>query len=89
MITVYGRDNCPHCVQAKYLLEEGEYPFEYRNVVSDIEAFADLREKAPEARSVPQIFIGDEHIGGFMDLKKALTADSNFIWNKINEGSAK
>ncbi len=67
-VTVYSTKVCPYCVQAKQLLESLGIPY--------IEIFVDqdlaLRQKMEEIsgrRTVPQIFIGDRHVGGYTDLK--------------------
>lgn len=66
-ITIYSSDHCPYCVRAKELLT--------RKGVSFDEVRIDLDPAAKEAmmaltnrRTVPQIFIGDLHVGGCDDL---------------------
>lgn len=66
-ITVYSSGWCPYCSRAKALLERKGAPF----VEIDVDAAAQARTEMMERsgrRTVPQIFIGDQHIGGCDDL---------------------
>lgn len=64
---IYTTATCPYCIQAKRLLQEQGYTYtEIRVDLDDAE-----REKMitrSGRRTVPQIFIDDQHIGGFDDL---------------------
>lgn len=66
-ITIYTTKICPYCVRAKSLMDRKGLKYEEINVESQ-----DMRdkmiEKAGGARTVPQIFIGDMHVGGSDDL---------------------
>lgn len=66
-ITIYTTPICPYCVRAKHLLKKKGAAFEEIDVFMD----RDKRDEM-EARSgrytVPQIFIGDRHVGGCDDL---------------------
>src|ERR1043166_1207405 len=67
-IVMYTTQYCPYCVQAKALLRHKGVPFEEVDVGAD----ADLREKMVEAsgrRTVPQIFVNDQPIGGYEELR--------------------
>jgi glutaredoxin 3 len=66
-VRVYSTRVCPYCVRAKLLLEARGIPFEEIDVSEDPAARAWLVETTGR-RTVPQIFIGDEPIGGFDDL---------------------
>ena len=68
---VWSKYNCPYCDQAKVLLTQKGIEFEERKV-GDGYTKEDLLEAVPSARTVPQIFIDDELIGGFQELKKHL-----------------
>ena len=68
---VWSKDACPFCVQAKALLESRGIEFEERNVSKDWTK-EKLLEAVPDARTLPQIFLDDAHIGGFTELKKHL-----------------
>lgn len=66
-ITIYTTDYCPFCVRAKALLERKELKFDEVDV-SNPDDRMDMMKKADGRRSVPQIFIGDFHVGGCDDL---------------------
>jgi glutaredoxin len=67
--TVWSKDQCPFCVQAKALLESKGIEIEERNV-SNTWTKEQLLEAVPTARTLPQIFLDDNYIGGFQELKK-------------------
>lgn len=69
--TVWSKDACPFCVQAKALLESRGIEFEERNVSADWTR-EQLLEAVPTARTLPQIFLDDNYIGGFTELRKHL-----------------
>lgn len=64
---VWSKDNCPYCSQAKDLLESKGIEFEERKIGSGWTT-DDLFKEVPTARSVPQIFLNEEYVGGFKDL---------------------
>lgn len=66
-VTIYSTPICPYCVRAKKLLEEKRQAYTEIDV-SDAEAREKLIERSGGRRTVPQIFIGDRHIGGYDDL---------------------
>jgi len=66
-ITIYSTPVCPYCVRAKKLLEEKGQPYTEIDV-SDADARAKLIELSGGRRTVPQIFIGNRHVGGYDDL---------------------
>ena len=69
MLTVYSKNNCPFCVQAKRLLEGKNVPYQEINIENDPSARQMLLDKG--LRSVPQIFKEQELIpGGFQGLSK-------------------
>jgi glutaredoxin 3 len=68
---VWSKDACPFCVQAKALLESKSIEFEERNVSKDWTR-EQLLEAVPDARTLPQIFLDEQHIGGFTELRKHL-----------------
>jgi glutaredoxin 3 len=66
-VTVYTSDWCPYCQRAKGLLTQKNVIFSEINVEED----ANFREQMiarSNRRTVPQIFIGDKHVGGCDDL---------------------
>lgn len=66
-VQIYTTNWCPYCNAAKALLDDKGVPYEEIDVTA-----ADLREimiqRAHGRRTVPQIFIGDTHVGGYDDL---------------------
>ena len=67
LVTVYTSDWCPYCRRAKELLAGKHVTFNEINV----EEQAKFREEMiarSNRRTVPQIFIGDKHVGGYDDL---------------------
>ena len=66
-ITIYSKDHCPYCVKAKMLLKNKGASYEEIDV-NTAEIMMEVIEKSGGRRTVPQIFIGDRHIGGFDDL---------------------
>ena len=69
---VWSKDQCPYCDQAKALLKSRNIEFEERNVSQDWTR-EQLLEAVPNARTVPQIFLNEELVGGFNELRKRLT----------------
>lgn len=69
---VWSKDQCPFCDQAKALLKSRNIEFEERNVSRDWTR-EQLLEAVPNARSVPQIFLDQELVGGFTELRQRLT----------------
>ena len=63
-ITIYTTDICPYCVRAKDLLKSKGLEYQEINVTNNHKEREHLIEKANGQRTVPQIFIGDKHIGG-------------------------
>ena len=68
---VWSKYHCPFCDQAKALLTQKGIQFEERKI-GDGYTREDLLEAVPTARTVPQIFLGEELVGGFTELKKRL-----------------
>ena len=66
-VKVYTTPYCPYCVRAKRLLERKGVAYQEVDVAADDEARAMLAERTGR-RTVPQIFIGDVHVGGSDDL---------------------
>lgn len=72
---VWSRRNCPFCEQAKSLLELKKIPFEVRMIDGESWTREQLLEVAPTARTVPQIFLDEQLIGGFTELKTYLSKE--------------
>ena len=67
--TVWSKYHCPYCDQAKALLTQKGIQFEEKKI-GDGYSKEELLEAVPNARTVPQIFLDDNYIGGFTELKK-------------------
>lgn len=67
MIVVYSKNVCPYCVQAKNLLDSKGIKYTEVNIETNAAGRDYLVEKG--LRSVPQIFFGELHIGGFDKLQ--------------------
>jgi glutaredoxin 3 len=67
-VTVYTTPICPYCARAKSLLRKKGIAFEEVDVMMDNKAMSEMLEKSGGARTVPQIFIGDTHVGGSDEL---------------------
>jgi len=94
---VYGKENCPFCEQAKALLTTKGMKFDYLTLDVDYDR-DDLFALAPNARTVPQIWLVQEnqdneanweetwtHIGGFQELKA--TFEKSEIEQALDEGA--
>jgi thioredoxin reductase (NADPH) len=66
-ITMYTKSWCPFCDRAKHLLREKGQTWTEIDVEEQPERRAEMIERAGRS-TVPQIFIGDRHVGGFDDL---------------------
>jgi glutaredoxin 3 len=66
-VTVYVSDWCPYCQRAKALLASKHVAFSEINVEDDAK-FREQMIARSNRRTVPQIFIGDRHVGGCDDL---------------------
>lgn len=66
---VWSKYHCPYCDQAKALLTQKGIEFEERKI-GDGFTKEELLEAVPNARTVPQIFLEDQLIGGFQELKQ-------------------
>ena len=68
---IWSKYNCAYCDQARNLLEHHAIVYEERKI-GDGYTREDLLEAVPSARTVPQIFLDDELIGGFHELRQHL-----------------
>jgi glutaredoxin 3 len=67
-ITIYTKGWCPYCTAAKDLLKERGAAFKEIDVERVPGRRAEMLQKAAGRSTVPQIFIGDRHVGGCDDL---------------------
>ena len=66
--TIYTTRTCPFCIRAKQLLTEKGVDFTEIDVGTQPELRAAMTQRAGGRRTVPQIFIGETHVGGCDDL---------------------
>jgi glutaredoxin 3 len=67
-VRMYTTPICPYCVRAKSLFRKKGVEVEEVDVLMDTEAREEMEAKTGGARSVPQIFVGDTHVGGCDEL---------------------
>jgi glutaredoxin 3 len=67
-VTVYSKSTCPYCHAAKALLDRKGVVFTEIDVTGDPAGQQAMAERAGGRRTVPQIFIGDIHVGGCDDI---------------------
>ena len=63
-VIIYTGPFCAHCEWAKKLLNKKNVKFVEYNIAQDSSKMEEMLKKSNGARSVPQIFIGEQHIGG-------------------------
>jgi glutaredoxin 3 len=66
-VTLYVSDWCPYCQRAKNLLTQKHVAFSEKNVDDQPELREEMLARS-KRRTVPQIFIGERHVGGCDDL---------------------
>lgn len=71
-VTVWSKTPCPICDQAKALLKQRGIDYEERNITEGTWTKEQLLEAVPNARTVPQIFINEQLVGGFNELRNHL-----------------
>jgi len=63
-VTIYTKPYCPYCVRAVSLLEKKGIDFTEIEAAFDPEKRREMMQRANGRATFPQIFVGDEHIGG-------------------------
>lgn len=74
-IIVWSKYGCNYCEQAKALLKQKGMKFEERKI-GDGWTKEDLLESVPTARTVPQIIIDGQNIGGYTELKRLVESEN-------------
>lgn len=69
-IVIYTSQHCPYCDRAKALLDRKKAQYQVIDVTNNQTEREKLIKKSNGMRTVPQIFIDDQHIGGFDDINK-------------------
>lgn len=70
MITIFGKPNCAYCTKAKVLLDTNGIGYEYRDIMEEEQNYDLMMELVPHARTVPQIIVNNQPIGGFDSLQE-------------------
>ena len=69
-VVIYTGQRCAHCDWAKALLNKKNIEFTEYNIAIDVTKREEMLKKSNGARTVPQIFIGEHHVGGNVELQK-------------------
>ena len=67
-VIIYTGPMCNFCSAAKHLLNKKKVSYTEFDIATDPSKRQEMQEKTNGARTIPQIFIGDNHIGGFRQL---------------------
>lgn len=67
-VQIYTTTYCPYCVRAKDLLKKKNVSFDEIDLTNNEEGRVSLVQKSGGRKTVPQIFIGEHHVGGCDDL---------------------
>lgn len=67
-VEIYSSNMCPYCVRAKSLLESKGAEYTEYNISTDPKIIIEMLERTNGLKSIPQIFINDQHIGGSDEL---------------------
>lgn len=66
-IVMYTTAMCPYCVRAKMLLQRKGMNWQEKRIDIDHDLMGEMLQRS-NRRTVPQIFIGDRHVGGYDDM---------------------
>tara|TARA_Y100000992_G_C21108895_1_gene416296 strand:+ start:110 stop:337 length:228 start_codon:yes stop_codon:yes gene_type:complete len=69
---VWSKPACSQCESAKQLLKSKGIEYEEKNIAEG-HKIQDLLELVPNAKTMPQIWLDEEHVGGYSDLKAKLS----------------
>ena len=67
-VDIYTKFGCGYCYRAKRLLDQKGVEYSEYDITMGGPKRAEMMERAPNARTVPQIFVGETHVGGSDDL---------------------
>ena len=74
MYKIYSTKSCGYCVRAKSLLAANNLPFEEVYVDESAENFDEMKNVAPNMKTVPVITLNGSLVGGFYELKEKVDA---------------
>lgn len=76
-VTIYGTKHCTYCDMAKKVCENNSLPFVYVDIEETPEVVTDLLDTIGPFRTVPQIFVDNEYVGGFDNFKKVVNGNTD------------
>jgi glutaredoxin len=85
MITIFGSDNCFHCLKSKQLCEAMQIEHEFVDVYKDSATFQRFKELFPDAEGIPQIMWKGKPVGGYIALTREI---DNYITTVNDEGES-
>ena len=68
-VIIYTGPICNFCSAAKHLLSKKKISYEEIDIGNDDKKREEMLKKSNGAKTIPQIFIGEKHIGGYVELK--------------------
>ena len=68
-VIIYTGPICNFCSAAKHLLSKKKISYEEIDIGNDDKKREEMLKKSNGAKTVPQIFIGEKHVGGYVELK--------------------
>lgn len=77
-VVIYSKPFCPYCVKAERLLKDADIEYTKIDIGADPSQRDMMLARSNGKTTVPQIFVGDHHIGGFDDLNAAYQDASLF-----------
>ena len=73
---IFGKPDCIHCEQAKFLCKQKGISYTYQELGKDFE-MGFILEKFPGAKTFPQVIVDGQHVGGYDDLSDFLEQKNN------------
>jgi glutaredoxin 3 len=80
-VVMYTTGICPFCIMAKRIFDDMKVPYEEIRVDKHPEKRQEMME-ITNRRTVPQVLIGDHHVGGCDDIQDALRSGQLNVWLK-------
>jgi len=69
-VEIYSTQNCPYCLRAKQFFDAKKMCYEEIFVDENPDKLAEMLKRADNRKTIPQIFINDQGIGGFEELMR-------------------
>ena len=68
-VVIYTGPICNFCSAAKHLLSKKKIRYEEIDIGNDVKKRDEMLKKSNGSKTVPQIFVGEKHVGGYVELK--------------------